>query len=131
MSVNDSDVSPPLFYSSDASRAPEENLTETQAKSMDAYWKAREAYDVKDYQEVLDYLDQALALDPENAAALMRSSMMHSFLAEYDTAISHLERARAVLRKQGRSDAADNLELDLEALKGLQRDNEPPSITLK
>lgn len=79
----------------------------------------------------MENLTQALKLDPENAAALMRSSMMHSFLGNYETAIAELEQARSILRKYGRSESADNLEVDLRTLQGLLKEDAPPSIVLE
>ncbi|NEQ45697.1 MAG: tetratricopeptide repeat protein [Leptolyngbya sp. SIOISBB] len=129
--MNSDGANAPLFYSSTPENSTSEQaLTETQSESIDAYWTAREACKAKDYHTAMKYLDQALERDPENAAALMRSSIMHSSLANYDTAISYLKRAQAVLRKQGKNESADNLESGLESLKDLRRENVPPSITL-
>lgn len=124
MFINPSDANSPKSSSKNL-------LTENQSKSMDAYWKAKAASEARDYQKALDHLDNALELDPENSAALMRSTMVHSLIGDYETAIIHIEKAQTVLRKQGKYESANNLEIEKLALQKMLQDNDPSSSVLK
>ena len=109
----------------------EKTLTESQSRSMAAYWQAREAHDRRDYAQVMEYLDVALEIDPKNATALIRSSMMYSFLGEYDLAIEQLRKAQTSLREKGRYETANSLDRDAQTILGLQEENAPPLIVIE
>ena len=123
-----------LFYQSGSGSVSGSNtewhLTEAQASSLEAYRKAEKAFDDKNYNQTLEYLDIALELIPKNVAAILFYSMMCSFLGEYDLAIVQLEKARAFLRAKGDHRSAAALESERETLIELREEKASPLIKL-